>query len=257
MSNEIKEKEKVAPAYEYETQRMENLRFATEAHKMAGEIQTDQQYVDASEFLIKIKERRRWWEKLINPAIEAAHAAHKRMIAVKKEVDQPLERAENEILKPALLRYSAKKEAERKAAEDNLNRLMAEEAERKRQAEEAERKKQEEERAKTALLTPTGDIIPPTEPPPPPPPPVQVATIVLPKAEEPKGISYVITYAAEVTDLSALLQAVINGTVPIDAIQPNMSFINNRAKTLKNLMSWPGVVVKEERNVRATSGGRF
>lgn len=226
MSDLIKEKEKIAPAYEYETQRMENLRFATEAHKMAGDIQTDQQYVDVSEFLIKIKERRRWWEKLINPAIEAAHAAHKRMIAVKKEVDQPLERAENEILKPALLRYSAKKEAERKAAEENLNRVIAEEAERNRQA--------QEERPELTSQ------------------PVPIATVVLPKAEEPKGISYVITYAAEVTDLNALLQAVINGTVPIEAIQPNMSFINNRAKTLKTLMSWPGVVVKEERNIRAT-----
>jgi len=101
---EINIKEKSAPIYEYESQRMENLTLATAAYKIAGEIQTDQQYVDASEFLIKIKEKRRWWEKLINPAIEAAHAAHKRMIAVKKEVDQPLERAEDEILKPALLK---------------------------------------------------------------------------------------------------------------------------------------------------------
>lgn len=252
--SELKEKEKVAPASEYETQRMENLTLATVAHKMAGEIQTDAQYVEASEFLIKIKERRRWWEKLINPAIEAAHAAHKRMIAVKKEVDQPLERAENEILKPALLRFSERKEAERRAAEEKLNRLMAEEAAKKAAEAEAERKKQEEERAATALLDAKGEVIPPPEPLPPLPPPPPPPTIVLPKTEEPKGISYVINYSAEVVDMMALLKAVIAGEVPSDAIQPNMSFINSRAKNLKNLMSWPGIAVKEERNVRATSG---
>lgn len=267
--SDIEKKEKVAPASEYEAQRMENLTLATVAHKMAGEIQTDAQYVEASEFLIKIKERRRWWEKLINPAIEAAHAAHKRMIAVKKEVDMPLERAENEILKPALLKFSEKKEAERRAAEEKLNRLMAEEAEKKRKEEEAaqrktyeeaEAKRKEEEAEVARQAAARGEPIPepaaplPPPPPPPPAPPVQMPTIVLPKTEDPKGISYVTIYVAEVTDLSALLQAVINGVVPIEAIQPNMSFINNRAKTLKNLMAWPGIVVKEERGVRATSG---
>lgn len=242
--SEIKEKERVPAQSEYESQRSEHLALATTAHKMANEIQTDQQYVDASEFLIKIKERRRWWEKLINPAIEAAHAAHKRMIAVKKEVDLPLERAENEILKPALLKYSAKKEAERKAAEEQVNKMLAEEAEKKRKAE-------EEARAKTALLDGAGQPLPPAEPVEPPP---VVPTIVLPKTEEPKGISYVTTYAAEVVDFKALVKAVVDGTVPEDAIMPNMSFLNNRAKVLKNLLNWPGVAVKEERNVRATSG---
>lgn len=249
---------------EYDSQRTEHLSIATMAHKIAGDIQTDQQYIEASEFLMKIKERRRQWEKLIDPAIESAHQSHKRILNVKKEVDQPLKRAEDEILKPALLAYSQKKERERKEAEDRLNRLLQEEAAKKRAEEQAkldaERKAAEEERAKNALLDASGNVIAPSEPlpppvelPPPPPPPV----VVLPKMEEPKGLSFAKTYVAEVTDMSALLQAIVAGLVPIEAVKPNDSFINQRAKTLKELMKWPGVTVKEETSVRATSQRSF
>ena len=223
MSEPIKEREKIPALSEYESQRSEHLSIATTAHKMANDLLTDAQYVDASEFLIKIKEKRRMWEKLITPAIQAAKEAHNRMLAVKKELDQPLERAENEILKPALLRYSDRKAAERKAAEEQMNRMLADEA----------------------IKNQVGELSSPLPSP----------VVVLPKVEEPKGISYVTTFSAEVVDFKALLKAVLDGTVPEDAIQPNMSFINQRARSLKTLMSWPGVEVKEKRSTRVTIGG--
>lgn len=205
----------VSPISHYDTYRNEHVSVATIAHKMADRIETDQQYIETSEYLLKIKEMRRRWQEIIKPAIRAAFEAHKNIKAVEKEIDQPLERAENEILKPALLRYSERREKERIAAEEKLNKMMQAEANGETQ------------------------IIP---------------TIVLPKPETPRGLSYYETYKAEVEDLEALVKAVANKEVPIDAIQPNMSFINNKAKALKDNFNYPGVVVKKEKTVRASGG---
>lgn len=226
---------------QFDLTRTEHLQMAQTASKIV--ITTDQEYTNAGEFLIAIKNKRRVWEKMIRPVIQVAFEAHKKTIGLHKEIDTPLARAENEFIKPAMLKYSQKKETERKAEEDRLNKIIADEAEEKR-------KKEEEDRKKNLIVDLKGQVITPSQPPPPPP---VVPTIVVPKQEAPQGISFVDSYVAEVFDLGALLRGVIEGTVPIEAIQANTSFINSRAKVLKNHMAWPGIRVNKIQNVRATA----
>lgn len=225
---------------QFETVRAEHVALATTASKMS--IATDGEYIQAGEFLIEIKTKRKNWEKLIRPVIQSAYENHRKTIGLHKEIDSPLARAENEFLKPAMLKYSQKKEAERKAEEDRLNKIIADEAKAKREKDEADRKEK-------ALVDSRGETISPVVSP----PPVVVPTIVVPKQEAPAGISFVDVYVAEVFDLWALLKGVLDGTVPAEAIQANTSFIDSRAKVLKNHMSWPGIKINKVQNVRATT----
>ena len=49
------------------------------------------------------------------------------------------------------------------------------------------------------------------------------------------------TWKAEVADLAALAKAVVAGTVPIQAIQPDQKFLNQQARALKSALTYPGV----------------
>ncbi len=54
------------------------------------------------------------------------------------------------------------------------------------------------------------------------------------------GMSMRTTYSCEVVDVEALLQGVIDGTVPREALMPNESFLNIKAREAKELFSFPG-----------------
>ena len=143
----------------------------------------------------------------------------------------PLARAENEILKPALLKYSQQKEAERKRAEEKMNELMKEESAPKLVNQHGQ-----------PIVTEDAN-------------PNLAPTVVLPKEKQPEGISITAVYKAQVYDVKALAQAVVEGTVPAEAILPNVSYLNKTAKALKDHMKWPGVKVFKEQSVRARTGG--
>lgn len=59
--------------------------------------------------------------------------------------------------------------------------------------------------------------------------------------EKPKGITATETWNAEVTDLSALVRAVAAKKVPIVAVEANMKFLNEQAKSLEKMLDYPGV----------------
>lgn len=50
-------------------------------------------------------------------------------------------------------------------------------------------------------------------------------------------------WQVEVTDLRALVKAVADGKVPIQAIQPDMSWLNATAKVMKGILKFPGIRV--------------
>ena len=201
------------PSDDYEGTRNEHVRTAMIASKMASTLNGEEDYIRAVEFLQDVKTMRQKWQRIIRPAIQAAHEAHKRIIAVEREIDQPLSRAENEFLKPAIAKYKERLEERRKLEEKRLNRMIQDE---------------------------TGGEQSP------------VAKVIVPKKEDPKGISYVDLWSAEVIDLMELVKAVANGDVPMDVLQPNMARINQTAKALKDHLKWPGVKVNRTTSVRAT-----
>jgi len=66
------------------------------------------------------------------------------------------------------------------------------------------------------------------------------------------GISGRKVYNAEVTDLRALLQAVLDGKAPIEAIQPDMKFLGAQAKAFKKEGPlFPGVVATAATTISA------
>lgn len=72
--------------------------------------------------------------------------------------------------------------------------------------------------------------------------PVVVPSVFVPKTT-PNGFGNATrrTWGAEVTDLMALVKAVAAGTVPIQAIEPNMVFLNGQSRMLKAALAYPGV----------------
>lgn len=216
----------------------EHTALERRAFEMAATIKSDADYNQAGEFLVGIKKAMRVWDLKIEPIVEAGLQAHRKALALKKEIRLPLEKAERTI-KPALAKYDQQKEEERKKEQERINAQLRAEAE-------ARRKAAEEERKKNELILPDGlkhevnESVNTGE----------VPQVVLPKQQTPKGVSYFDYYSAEVSDIVALLKAILGGKVPVDAITPNRAFLNQRVQILKDSMQWPGISVRKERRVR-------
>lgn len=73
-----------------------------------------------------------------------------------------------------------------------------------------------------------------------------VAVVAPPTYQQAQGISGRVNYSARVLNVTALLRAVLDGTVPAQAIMPNQTFLNAQARALKEAMRYPGVQVVRE-----------
>lgn len=237
----------------YEGVRNEHINIAQVAHETSKGIVNADTARDAVNFILRIKEKRKDWKALVDPVIKSAWESHKKAMALFKEIDQPLKRAEEEIIKPALDKYDREIERVRKEKEDEANRIIREEAERKRKAEDKKRAEDEAKRKENQIVDTAGQPIPSTAPALlPPPPPLPIPVIVIPKEKKPEGVSYVDNWSATVVDLKLLVDAVAAGTLPLEAIQANTSYINQSAKALKSFMNWPGVLIQKQRSVRVS-----
>lgn len=143
-----------------------------------------------------------------------------------------------------------------KPASQHLNKTMTDwyaEEERKRKAEEARlldeaKKREEEERLaaaieleKEGLKEEAKALI--DEPVFVPPPIIQK---VQPKIA---GLSVRTTWEAVVTDKMALIKGVASGAIPQEAIEPNMAFLNNQARALKESLKYAGVIARENKSM--------
>ena len=93
-------------------------------------VQDDQQYQEAGEFGVLLKQKMAEVTEFFAPMKKAAHDAHKQVCDREKQILAPLKNAES-ILKKTMGEYALKKEQERRAAEEAARRLAQEEAERK------------------------------------------------------------------------------------------------------------------------------
>jgi hypothetical protein len=178
----------------------------------------------ACEFREAIKGIQREIDNAFNPIITKAHQAHKEAIAQKTKAETPLKQALG-IVQPEVTRYLSEQEDLRRKEEFRLREIA-------RKAEE------EAKLAEAAAYEAAGDkttaeeII--NEP-------IRVASVVLPKANLNSVIYMRETWSAEVVDMKALVQAIANGTVPLLAVEANMTVLNAQARTLKDGLNWPGV----------------
>ena len=83
---------------------------------------------------------------------------------------------------------------------------------------------------------------------PPAPPPV-----IVPRRHTPavSGVTELEAWRCEVTDIPALVRAVVVGLVPAQAVVPDLAFLKRLAKTLKGDMKVPGVLVWRETDIRS------
>lgn len=185
---------------QYEVALRRHLELEEKAKAVAAELKDIPSFQQAVQFAQGVKDFRKQWEGMIAPAKEAAFEAHRAICEMEDKVAEPLERAEKEILKPAIARFELEEEARRKAQEERLK-------------------------------TETGH------------------NIEVPNETRMKGVSYKTSYFAEVTDVRLLLKAVLDGSVPLEAVSPNLKAINQAARSFKETLNWPGIMVKSERVV--------
>jgi hypothetical protein len=230
---------------------------------------TDQASLDAvADRLAVNKALQKEASEIFDGVISAAHEAHKKAIAAKKRVTDPLT-TEETILKSACQHYIVE---QRRIQEENERiARLAREAEERRLLAEAEEKRQREEKDLNERLAREhaerieqhlNDLPADT--------PVEVVQAIcdLPAPEAvtlpmdipelpavvrstpavslPKGLSVSEKYKAVVTNLSLLCRAVADGSVPSSYVEPNMTALNARARADKQAMNVPGVKVERD-----------
>jgi hypothetical protein len=200
------------------------------------QIVTAEDFVAAGELLKTIKGLRAEIDGTFDPIISKAHEAHKEAIAQKRKVDSPLVEAEG-ILKPKLAAYMAEEERKRKEAELLAQKAAQEEAERQQLADASLLHDIGETDTANAMLE-EKPIVP---------------AVILPRATPAvPGISMRQTWSAQVVSLQALVKAVAEGKVPIQALSANTVFLNQQARAMKNALNYPGVRAVPDNNIAAS-----
>lgn len=196
------------------------------------------------------KEVNDYWD----PLVTAAHKTHKALTAKRAEFLEPLAKAKADQTR-LMKTWAQEEERKRQEAERIANERARQEAERLAKEAAAKAKKEAEERAlaDAVALEEAGfkeeatKVLQEAPAAAPIPAPVPVAQIVQPRTV-PKGFGAATktTWKAQVTDMRALLTAILAGQVPMGAVAANESFLNAQAKLLQKEMAWPGVRAWEE-----------
>lgn len=111
----------------------------------------DNQYAEAGEFGVLLKNKMAEVTEFFAPMKKAAHNAHKQVCDREKQMLAPLKNAES-ILKKSMGAYALKKEQECRAAEEAVRRLAQEEANRKLEAAIAAEQNGDVDALKAAML---------------------------------------------------------------------------------------------------------
>lgn len=182
-------------------------------------------YIMAAEMWKHLAEMEKEVHRELDPVVDAAHKAHKEAVALRTRILSPITEAKT-YTKGQMEAYDAEQERIRLAEERRLaaEAKRAEEEARLSEAVELEQAGQKEE-AEAVLAEPI------------------VAPVVIVEKAVPKvagGPSYRTIWDAQVVDLMALVKAVASGTVSINALQPNATFLRQQAMSLKETFKIPG-----------------
>lgn len=178
----------------------------------------------AADFLLEIKRRRKQWADWNKPAKQKLDALKRELLERERQIDEPLERAENQILKPAIARFDAEQERKRREEENRLR----EEQRKKAEAEQLAKAQAAEERGDTEAVDQILEE------------PTPVVPVIVPKAEAPAGISYREVWKFRVTD---------EKLVPREYLAVDEKKIGGVVRALKNETRIPGVEVYSEKTV--------
>lgn len=178
----------------------------------------------AADFLLEIKRRRKQWAEFNKPAKQKLDVLKKELLDRERQIDEPLERAENQILKPAMSQFTVEEDRKRKDEEDRLR---------------AEAKKKEEDArlrdAQTMADDGHGELADEILA-----APVVVAPVVVPRMETPAGISYREVWKFEVLDPNA---------VPREYLTIDEKKIGGVVRALKGETRIPGIRAWMEKSI--------
>ena len=195
-------------------------------------IKSNEDYTSAGELWKQLKQMREEINGVFAPIIKAAHRAHQEALAQKAKIYNPVDEAARKV-KQLMSKYDEeqehiRQEKERKLREEAMKR---EEEARLQAAIEAEKAGQKDV-AEEILASPIEE-------------PVVVAPKEVPKMNG--GPVYRTIWDMEVTDFEALVRAVANKAVSIQALLPNEVFLRAQARSLKSTMNYPGVQAYKKR----------
>lgn len=177
------------------------------------------------------------------PIIESAHRAHKVALDSQKKLVDPLNTAES-LLKRKIGGYLDEQErirlAEQRRLEEEARQRAEEEA--LAAAVQAEAELKQDGVAQEEIDEHTLSILDSA--------PEQAAPVVAPRTfQKAAGVSSTVRYSASVTDLKALMRAVLEGKAPATAVVADMTVLNGLARTLKDGMNYPGVRLVKDTSV--------
>ena len=180
-------------------------------------IRDDEALELAGELLMQVRDARKTIEEKFRPSINAAHKAHREMLALFKEVDAPYESAERTIKNRAAI-YTAevKRRAEQAQREAEAVAHKAAEEERIKRAEELAAQNRHAE-AEAELDAPL-DV------------PAVAPVVTVPKVA---GFGTRDRYTARVDRLALLVQYVAANPEYTNLLQPNQSALNDLAASRK------------------------
>ena len=190
-------------------------------------------YAIAGELLNSHKEMEKHIKLYFEPLKKTAHAAWKVLCDRENEEFNKLKPASTHLNKQMTDWYVAEEE-KRKAEEIRLRQeaIKREEEERLAAAIELEKEGYKEE-AKAIINEPV--YVPPP-----------ILERIQPKVA---GLGIRTTWEAIVIDKMTLVKAVAAGQSPLEAVEPNMTFLNSQARALKGSLKYPGVVAKENKSM--------
>lgn len=219
-----------------ETVELQQQSSTTLTEAKAFKIAAAPKYQEAGERLKAIMALKKKIAETFDPHIDRAYKAHKELVAEKKSHETPLLEAEGHI-KRAMLGYQQdqeriRREAEAKAQEEARKERERLEARAVKAAAAGKAEKAEALQQSAAMV---------------------VTPIIAPTTPRVAGISTRITYKATVIDKLELVKAVAAGTVPLNALDCNMPFLNNQARAMRETLAYPGVKVEQETGLASRS----
>ena len=190
-------------------------------------------YKNAGYLWNQIKDMKKVVDEVFDPTVKAAqksfqsaHKSYDEARALKAKVFDPLDKAGKDI-KSIMSAYDEEQERIRRKAEIKLREeAMKQEEEARLQAAIEAEKAGQKEAAERIMEEPIIE-------------PVVIAPKTTPKLNG--GPVYQTRWNMEVTDFEALVSAVANKTISINALLPNEVFLRAQARSLKSTMNFPGV----------------
>lgn len=205
--------------------RTQTTSLITQARDLALAIKDKESYDRAADLLLYAKGLNKKIVGYFKDLKDPINRAKDEILKKEKEALAPVEQVEKQILGPAMSAFTVEMERQRRIAQDKAlaEARRLEEESRLNAAVSAE---QDGDKAVAEEILNTPAPLPPVD---------------VPKFEEARGLHDRTTWKGEITNLRELIKGILDGKVPITAIDGNLTVINQAARAMKQEMNWPGV----------------